>query len=314
VGIGFATFAVSILPWFISKKLKDHVSDAMAIGSAASSGIILGSAFCHILPEAHNGFQEYLNEERPDYPHKDYPFAELTSIAVFFVLVCIDKLLIDRILHAHPIHEHHQIFKEPDKVDLELVQDSSTNILNSDRESSPENGHFHGKNHMASAVESFAKNTAPDHLRRLGTAYVFLTALSIHSVFDGLGIGAETNPTLFHNLLVPVIIHKLLDGFALGIPIYLADFSKKKAWLSLAFCAAMTPLGIGIGWIASNSFQGTSNILIQAIFLSFSCGSFMYIAFIEVLPLSLSSSKYILLKIILAVSAWGIMSILALWA
>jgi zinc transporter ZupT len=313
--IGFATFAMSILPWYVSGKAKENVANILQVGSAAAAGVILGSAFCHILPEAHELFLEYFEQADPEYEYKSYPFAELVCVAVFFVLFCIDKLLVDRIVHRkYELHVH--VSKKKSEAESLALEQIHINLDPSERKDSHA-GVSH--NHFLSAIQSFTNddsgvNERIEHLKRLSTAYIFLTALSIHSIFDGLGVGSELDADKFKNLLVAVVIHKLLDGFALGIPLYLAEIEKRNAWISLAFCAAMTPLGIGIGWAASAYMDSLANLLVRAIFLSFSMGSFIYIAFNELLPVSFESNNYLNVKLALLILSWGVMSLLALWA
>ena len=64
-----------------------------------------------------------------------------------------------------------------------------------------------------------------------------------------------------------------------------------------AFCALMTPMGIGIGWGISASFSGASLLLAQAIIISITSGSFLFISVSELLPAALHDGRLTLLKI-----------------
>jgi zinc transporter ZupT len=311
--------------------------DILAIGSALSAGVILGAAFSHIAPDASGSFTEYFELANPEYAHADYPFSALTAIGVFFILICIDKLIVDPMLHHKHHHHKHEKSVADEAQQIELQAQSSPILQQPEseqevREESPAKGaspplsesenilekrghHHHGaQNHVALALEHFADGNDHDmHLKKLGTAYIFLIALSVHSIFDGLAVGSETDPNGFFGLMIAVVIHKLLDGFALGVPIFYARFSKLQTFLALAFCASMTPLGIGIGWIATAFVNGPSGVLTRAIFLSMSLGSFVYIGLIELLPAGLESPRYMPYKISLAIGGWGLMALLALW-
>jgi hypothetical protein len=78
---------MSILPWYISKRLK-NATKVMQIGCAISSGVLLGSAFFHVLPELRHLFYQNLDE---NFKCRKYPFAEVASLGVFFILICIDS-------------------------------------------------------------------------------------------------------------------------------------------------------------------------------------------------------------------------------
>jgi len=141
-------------------------------------------------------------------------------------------------------------------------------------------------------------------------AWVFFVALSLHSVFDGLSLGGETSLSTFYGILVAVLAHKAFDGLALGVPVYLARLPPLQTWGSLIFCAAMTPLGIGIGW-AATSYQGPSSKLASAIVVSMSAGSFLFISLLELLPSALHDGRLVAGKLTAFVVGFVAMSALA---
>lgn len=313
--IGPITFLASCVPWMLSGAFKNSFMDALAVGSALAGGVILGAGFSHLLPDAESAFADYfrLRGDDPDGKLANYPFAELCAVGALLALVAVDKLIVDAALESeyHVMHGHHSIHQS---------HHSADEIERIPHEHSP----MH--NHVAQALDQFRdayvgleeqsekRGHEKSHLKSVGTAYLFLVALSIHSVFDGLGLGAEQTENGFFGLLVAVAGHKLLDGFALGIPIFYAQFSKFQSLFSLAFCAAMTPLGIGIGWGATNLV--TNNIvaqLIKALILSISMGSFLYISLVELIPAGLASPKFLKIKLASIVFGWGIMALIALW-
>jgi zinc transporter 1/2/3 len=332
--IGPATLFMSYLPWIIARRYQGQVIDVLAIGSALSAGVILGAAFSHISPDATEAFAEYFEMTDPEYSHADYPFSALVAIGVFFILIVIDKLVVDPLLHRKQHHHHqHDSSKNEQENDTHVELQVKSPMLDKPKDADPkygspalsssdeiahtmeDNHHHHGaQNHVALALEHFADGNNHDmHLKRLGTAYIFLLALSVHSIFDGLAVGSENSSDGFFGLMIAVVIHKLLDGFALGVPIYYARFSTVQTFLALSFCAAMTPVGIGIGWAATAATNASGGVLTRAIFLSMSLGSFIYIGLIELLPAGLESSKHMLLKISLAALGWALMAMLAFW-
>lgn len=149
--------------------------------------------------------------------------------------------------------------------------------------------------------------------QRVLQAWVFFAALSIHSLFDGLGVGAETDENGFYGLLIAVLAHKSLDGFALGVPVFFAGLSRAQTIFALTFSAAMTPLGIGIGMAATNWASGGGGLLAEAIILSISCGTFLFISLIELLPSGLDSYGWVRTKVAAVILGWGIMALIALW-
>jgi len=149
---------------------------------------------------------------------------------------------------------------------------------------------------------------------QIGEAYVFFVALSVHAVFDGIGLGSETTVGGFYALLITVCGHKVLDGFSLGIPLFLANFPLRHNIFACLFCALMTPIGIAIGLSVTAGLNGAAGQLAQAILLSLSAGSFLFISLIELLPAALRDGQYIRGKLGMCVFGWGIMALIALWA
>eukprot|EP01116_Phalansterium_solitarium_P001852 TRINITY_DN11676_c0_g1_i1.p1 TRINITY_DN11676_c0_g1~~TRINITY_DN11676_c0_g1_i1.p1 ORF type:complete len:388 (+),score=53.17 TRINITY_DN11676_c0_g1_i1:170-1165(+) len=164
----------------------------------------------------------------------------------------------------------------------------------------------------AQAAEDAAAE-ASERRANMMQAWIFFVALSIHSVFDGLGVGAETNFSGFYALMVAVLSHKCLDGFALGVPVFFAELPTWQTLFALIFCAAMTPLGVGIGIAATESAHGTSTLLSKAIILSMSAGSFMFISLIELIPSGLEKYGLVWAKLTAVVAGWAIMALIALW-
>jgi zinc transporter 1/2/3 len=236
------------------------------------------------------------------------------------MLIAIDKLIVDRAVQSekHQYHQHHHHIQE--------------------EEEEHGRGHAHGEaiypSHVARVVvgldntdeekqnllleeqkEDSSHRETKQGFQSVGKAYLFLVALSIHSLFDGMSLGAQDSNSGFYGLAIAVLSHKLLDGFALGVPVFNAQFSKFQTLFSLGFCALMTPLGILLGWATtwSSSANSDSIRITRGVILSISLGSFLYISLMELIPAALSNQHKIAVKLLLCFIGWTIMSILAIW-
>lgn len=147
--------------------------------------------------------------------------------------------------------------------------------------------------------------------KALARAYMFILAISLHSILDGLSIGAATEVKSFTTAVIAVVSHKAFDGLALGIPVYLSHMSWRLALSALVICAAMTPVGIGIGWGSTAAVKGSQSILAQGLILGLAGGSYLYVALTELLPTALSSPKKQHLKLLAFTLGWLAMAILA---
>lgn len=118
-----------------------------------------------------------------------------------------------------------------------------------------EHGHVHGKN---------IKGAVP---------WGLFVALSIHSLFEGMPLGAqimveggrelahfsEHHHNLIgvdtHGLLIGIILHKIPVAIALMTLLLATNFKKRRAWMILIIFALMSPLGILLGhYGAENAF------------------------------------------------------------
>lgn len=144
-------------------------------------------------------------------------------------------------------------------------------------------------------------------------AWVFLFAMSFHSLLDGLALGAWKSSSGFYVLVATSVIHECMDGISLGMPLFTSGIQRKQAFMAFFFSAVMTPIGIGIGIAAAENATGSDAKLASAIVFSLSAGSFIFIALVEMLPGSLEDGKYIYLKMFLLFLGFSIISVIKIF-
>lgn len=179
---------------------------------------------------------------------------------------------------------------------------------------SENHGHSHGHhNHHGHGDDDLLDAHARDHAKReaAARAYIFFFALSLHATFDGLSLGSEPNKQGFYSILAAVLSHKIFDGLALGIPVFLAELPPLQTWAALIICAAATPIGIAIGMGATSLVSGEQTILAEAIIISLSGGSFLFISLMELLPAALHDGRWTHAKVLSFCLGWLVMAIIA---
>lgn len=126
---------------------------------------------------------------------------------------------------------------------------------------------------------------------------VFVTALSVHSIVEGLGMATKNTKSSLRPFLFSLFAHKWIEAFALGASVMAAGtaFSPLFAFLiSLAY-SAFTPLGILIGmsidWylkkhstVSSGSVSSSTSALVEELFNGAAKGSFIFVACVEMIP------------------------------
>lgn len=142
------------------------------------------------------------------------------------------------------------------------------------------------------------------------TAVLMAVALCFHSLLEGAAMGAQ--PTIANSLhiFIAIVSHKGLAAYALGSSIAESNVGFRR-FLSVALPFTFaSPIGIFIGYIISDIAQGVGAAAISAL----ASGTFLYVAFMEVIPRELHDPDRILAKLGALLLGFGLMSLLAIWA
>lgn len=187
----------------LKKKLALKHTESLELGEALASGIFLGAAFFHMLPDAVKIFNHLPNPI-------PYPIPEAICVLGFLILLLLERLSLNRA--------------------------SSDSI-----------------------------------------PYIIALILIIHALTEGaaLGIGTTLSETLM--LLIAIAAHKGSESFALCVTLLKHQLSIRKVALIVIFFSLMTPLGISLGTMVTQSATLSSE-LIAGIFNAFAAGTFLYIS------------------------------------
>lgn len=101
---------------------------------------------------------------------------------------------------------------------------------------------------------------------------VLISALSLHSFFEGLGIASESDSMWY---LFGLLGHKWIEAFVLGASVA-ENFDAFSAYLIILFYSALTPIGCLLAHKLLNVWRSIKDCL-----LGLAGGSFIYIGFIE---------------------------------
>lgn len=105
-----------------------------------------------------------------------------------------------------------------------------------------------------------------------------MIALSVHSIFEGLAAGLQTDLQDLLNIVFAIVIHKSAAASSLGIALvknFPNDFTLVRR-LMFTFSIA-SPLGVILGMILQNAGD-----IYNIVFSSLAAGTFVYIACTEV--------------------------------
>ncbi|KAL4431365.1 hypothetical protein ABPG75_006621 [Micractinium tetrahymenae] len=142
------------------------------------------------------------------------------------------------------------------------------------------------------------------------TAMLMGVALCFHSLLEGAAMGAQ--PTISNSLhiFIAIVSHKGLAAYALGSSIVDSDASMRRFWSVVLPFTFASPVGIFLGYVVSDVARGVGAASISAL----ASGTFLYVAFMEVVPKELRDQEHIPLKLAALLAGFAAMSVLAIWA
>lgn len=257
-------------------------SPVFSILNCLAGGVVLSVALCHMLPEAHEQIEGYLQDQKESI--REYPFAFLGAGVSLIFLVCLEQAIMgsgDN--HFHQQHDHPR-YDETGPLHDSSVSRTSSMIFEQD---------------------------AAGKIARSG-ATVFLIALSTHSLLEGLGLGASIDSSGFVTALIAVVSHKMLAALALGLSVHGAHFPRLLTVVLIAAFSIATPFGIAIGILAGE--LNHVGELVSGVLSSLSAGSFLFIALVELIPEELSKPEKKGLKLTAITVGFGLMSLMAMYA
>ena len=119
--------------------------------------------------------------------------------------------------------------------------------------------------------------------------YILLVVLSTHSVIAGVALGLQSEVMTSIFVMVAILCHKGSAAFALIVSMVASGADRGRLRGVLAIFAAMTPLGIVLGTVASGLLESTTAVLIEASFNALAAGTFIYVAILDVINTEMSS-------------------------
>lgn len=113
-------------------------------------------------------------------------------------------------------------------------------------------------------------------------AFIFIVALSLHSLFEGLAMTGEKKIGVFE---LGIIVLKMLESFALGFTIHLAQFSFNYKIVFITIYSMLTPLGMAVAHFAP--YKKKASVVCNRLAL----GSIIFIVCVEMIPPNFHSNS-----------------------
>jgi zinc transporter ZupT len=151
---------------------------------------------------------------------------------------------------------------------------------------------------------------APRKPLAFATSVLLAAALCVHSILEGMALGAQSSIKDSEDIMIAIAAHKGLAAYALGSSVIDSKVSSKKFWTVVGLFSFATPLGIFLGYALTEVASGSGGAALSAL----ASGTFLYVAMMEVIPKELADPAHRVMKMGMLLLGFGLMSMLAIWA
>ncbi|KAI3698945.1 hypothetical protein L2E82_42880 [Cichorium intybus] len=270
------------------------------IVKAFASGIILATAFMHVLPDSFDMLSSTCLAENPW--HK-FPFTGFVAM-----LSAIFTLMVDSMATSMYTTKNNAIAAE------------GVGQITGDHEMAVVGGggmHSHGHHHGQKGGPIGAQL-----LRYRVVAMVLELGIVVHSIVIGLGVGASNDVCTIKPLVAALCFHQMFEGMGLGGCILQAGYKTTKKLVMAFFFSITTPFGIVLGIALSKTYKenSPSALITVGLLNASSSGLLIYMALVDLLaadfmgPKLQGSIKLQIKSFAAVLLGAGGMSLMAKWA
>jgi zinc transporter 1/2/3 len=195
--------------------------------------------------------------------HLGHGLAEIIFCVGFLIVYLADELL--HFCCGEAIKHSHGIVDEESQTKLSTTQHSTKTEMCEEHES---------ENNSSIEIEP--------HAQTLTGTIGLLTALTVHSLLEGLAIGVNDTTTKVMLLFIAVASHKFVVVFCLGVELAVSPGATfKRHFLAILVFSAGSVLGIGLGMTIVDATADQNLIYILQ---GMAGGTLLYVTLCEVLP------------------------------
>ncbi|KAM0672665.1 hypothetical protein CWI42_100190 [Ordospora colligata] len=242
-----------------------------------TAGFMLGVQLLELSPHMASGCDGHVHEhkehdEASNDLHNDNQsaLAFFTAGLSFILLLAIDSIVLkhdhcegSEIAHSHECHDAGHARSE------DISKASGENKCNESL----------NKEEKKAQSESLGccDTDAIKNASSKAQVFIFILGISIHSFFEGLAFNSIDR---IGSLEIGLLFHKMLESFALGVPLFTSGMGVFSGLMLAVFYSALTPIGIMLG-----SAPGYLNQpIIKSVFRGLALGSIMFMVSIEMIP------------------------------
>lgn len=298
-----ASLLVGILPFGLAHWLKwntaspsRNVSMIISMLLAFGGGVLLATTFLHLLPEVRTTINELQNADL--IAETPFPLPEFLMCIGFFTIYFVSELVhtyINRqkintgkgaeaaFSRGHSVR-HSRMMSDKRSGSIIAVAEPDVENNNCHLEKCPEqlSGPGSNTNHH-SHLHLPTPNAGEDFVASSLRGLLIVLALSVHELFEGMALGLEDTATNVWMFFGAISSHKLVLAFCVGVELIVAKTDRRLAVGYILIFAIVSPIGIGIGMLVS---QSISALITGSILQSMATGTLIFVVFFEILKKS----------------------------
>ena len=299
----FSTFFCSTIPICIFSWIKNRnksnstrthfslfsLNTLISCVTCFGGGIFLGACLLDLLPEVTYHINMTLKTEfqYDNQQLKRYPIAELLiGFGLFLVLFIEQTILSCQSASARSIAHMNK------KPTIIMAHEDEETALANVNDQDPLMNRGSTTEHRFDISEHKEDLMTNKNRILITRNFILILSLIIHSLFEGIALGASKEYKSLLELFFAIIIHKSIIAFSVGLKLMnLAN--KRVVYFSCFLFAIATPIGILFVVSMQELLPGNRTAKIfHEILRAFACGTFFYITFFDVLPHELNASSH----------------------
>ena len=291
------SFMGAAYPLLLSLSRHPHIVMSIRLGSFAGSGVMLATAFVHMLYTANENLSSNCLPE--SWLDAYGPWAFLFACLTIIILQTIDYVLylfmkpVGR--NAEGVNEGNLVMDDTaeDRLDRMEVADAdatsisvSTSTATAAIRSIGASNSANCKSHVKckdedckSRVLLGSSHKDKPRAALLSNLIISEVSIGVHSLVIGLSLGL-TGSSEFVALFVAIIFHQLLEGVALGSATAESGLGNKMVLIFAAVYSITTPIGIAVGIAVRQSLDTSSPSMLYTVGIldSIAAGALIYLA------------------------------------
>lgn len=303
-----------------SIRFSDLTSTLISLCNCLAGGVFIGMCFLGLFPYVHEKFSDVMEKSSRS---TSFPLSEFVIVIGFFLILTLEQIILMVQKKSSDSDTSDNTSRKSHSTELKVEDESQLRLLETDSQDT-ENGSPDEKSlqtiifplHKVLSVKPRLSISGHSHCTMPIVAqkdsgihhFILLLAVSIHSLFEGMTLGLQTEKVKILHLFLAVLIHEALVVFALGVNIAKRNMGFLVSLKYIVMVTGSIPVGILIGLLIGTT-PGLFGSAVSAVLQGIAAGIFIHVTFMEIIPDEFSHHKNRLFKVLFLFIGFMIMAL-----